>query len=373
MSLLDKQPREGSHYVVGHQPDHSTPTMSMNQRIPAASCLLVLAASLVTPAFATFPIELIDCDFFDTESVNFLDHNFGFGTEMTLSEGLLTPISTGLQGFIAAPEQVAQVPDFASGVDLPTSGQSLSDLFGEGVTPPPYLQEGSSWQSIQGEGTFGGGFSEVTINQRALLEGAQDSGEFVNVRALSKGYAPFHATSDSDDPIDVRLTFDLFSYFDVTGGGGLSQSIGGALLDVTDPEAPALMDGVSGFFFAGEDDVFANFAMGAEGDELTENFFSGPESTEPGARQIASFFYTIETQITPGKTYGIGLFGDAAIDLDGASSALLDSQNTTSISIEVLTPGAALLLPGGIVPEPATGLLVALALLSAPCRRARCC
>lgn len=337
---------------------------------PTRFAALLLLSIAAQPALATFPTGPIDCDYFDLDSMDFLGHNFGFGTELMYSDSTQPTLTTGLEGFMATPEQVAQIPEFVNGADLPTGGQAISDLFTNPITPPPTLQEGAVWQSIQGEGSFGGGFTNVTLNQRKLFEGAQDDGGFANLFGQGKAYAPFYAMSDSPEPIDVKLTIDLFSFFDVTGGGGLSEALGGALVDVTDPENPMFMDGVSGFYFADDQGVFADFGMGQEGEtDVTDNFTSGPENTGPDSRQIASFFYSIDTHITPGNTYGLGLFGDGAIDLSGASSASLDSQNTLSVSIEVLTPGATLLLPGGVVPEPTSGLLALASLGLGLCRR----
>lgn len=329
-------------------------------RTPRLAALLL---SLVAqPVLATFPVELINCDYFDIDSEDFLSHNFGFGTELSFSEASFSTVSTGFEGFVATPEQVAQIPDFVNGADLPTGGQTLDDLFPNPITPPPSLEEGGIWQSIQGEGTFGGGFTSVKLNQRKLLEGSQDAGGFVSLFGQGKGYTPFYAMNESDDPIDVKFTIDLLSFFNVAGDAGLSELIGGALIDVTDPENPLLMDSISGFYFADEQGVFADFGLGFEGEiDVTGNFTSGPDGTGAESRQFASFLYTIETQIMPGNTYGLGMFGDGAINFSNSGSASLDSQNTLTVSIEVLTPGATLLLPGGVVPEPASGLLALVA------------
>ncbi|QDT68132.1 hypothetical protein MalM25_10470 [Planctomycetes bacterium MalM25] len=332
--------------------------------------LMLVAMLLSSPALATFPIQPIDCELFDTQSVGFLDHYFGFGTELSYTDEFQPTIATGFEGFMASPEQVAQIPDFVNGADLPTGGQSLEDLFSPPITPPPFVQDAAIWQSIEGEGSFGGGFSKVTLNQRKLFDLSQEFTGFVNVFGQGKGYAPFYPMGETDDPIDVRMTIDLFSYFDVDGSGSVSEGIAGALINVTDTENPMFVDGVSGFYFTDDEGVFSSFTRGEEGEtDVSESFFTGPENAEPDARDIASFLYTIETQLMPGNTYGLGLFGDGAADVDGPGTALLSSTNTLSVSIEVLTPGATLLLPGGIVPEPATGALALLALLASLHRR----
>ena len=340
----------------------------MSQRFHLRACLLILFAA--SPALATFPSVPIDCELFNLDSEGFLGHNFGFGTQLSYSDEFQPTAETGFEGFIATPEQVAQIPDFASGVDLPTGGHEFSDLFSPPITPPPFVDDAAIWQSIEGEGSFGGGFSKVTLNQRKLFGLSQEFTGFVDSFGQGKGYAPFYAMSDSEDPIDVRMTIDLLSYFDLDGSGGVSESLGGALIDVTDAENPLFMDGVGGFYFAGGDGLFSSFSRGQDGEtDISDSFSTGPESTEPDARQFASFLYTIDTQVMPGNTYGVGMFGDASVSVDGPGSVELSSVNTFSVSIEVLTPGATLLLPGAIVPEPTAGVLALLALLGASRQR----
>lgn len=333
---------------------------------------LVLVSVLTTPALATFPIQPIDIAIFDLDDASFLGEHFGFATSLSYDVSGSPAVTTGTEGFVATPEQVAAIPDFAAGVDLPTGGHFLSDLFPGGVTPMPPFEEAEISQSIRGEGDFVNGFSEVTLSQRKRLSASQADGEFADLFAEGLAFAPFEVASAGEGPVDALVTIDLLSTFFLSGGGSLSEFLGLALIDLSDPEAPTFMDGVSGFYFVDEDGPFANFGLGQEGVlDVTDNFTAGPAGTEPDSPQVASFRYAIDTQLTPGGTYGIGLFGDGAVAVDGPSTSWLDSSNTLTGTVKVLTPGARLFLPGVVVPEPTAIGLLGLGIVAAPRGRAR--
>lgn len=339
-----------------------------------ASVLTAFFASvLATPSVATFPVQPIDCAIFDLEDPSFLGKHFGFTTSLSYDDVNNPTVTTGTEGFVATPEQVATVSEFASGVDLPTGGHSLEDLFSGGVTPPPTVKEAEIGQSIQGFGGFANGFSKVAISQRKRLSTIQSEDAFANLFALGKAFAPFDVVSEGDGPVDALLTVDLSSTFNFTGDGSLSEFLGLALIDLTDPANPTFMDGVSGFYFADENGTFAEFGLGEEGEQdVSENFSSGPAGTESDSPHLASFLYAIETQLSPGGTYGVGLFGDGSVAVDGLSTSWLDSSNTLTGTIEVVTPGARLFLPGLVVPEPTTAWLVGVGVfMSRPERRRR--
>lgn len=320
------------------------------------TALLALSAAFgASPAGATFPVQPIDCALFDLEDPAFLGANFGFATGLSYDDFSNPVVTTGHEGFFATPDQVAAIPEFAAGVDLPTGGHTLADLFPAGVGQPPAVREAEIGQSIRGEGDFVDGFTEVTISQRKRLSASQESGEFANLFAEGKAFAPFEVVAEGDGPVQAALSVDLFSTFNFSGGGSLSEFLGVALVDLTDPANPAFMDGVSGFYFVDDEGVFAGFGLGEEGEQdVSDQFFSGPSGAETDDPHLASFFYTIETQLTPGATYGLGLLGDGSVGVDGASTSWLDSSNTLTGTIEVTSPGARLYLPGLVVPEPAT-------------------
>lgn len=332
--------------------------------------VVVLGAN---PAAATFPFDEIDCGIFDIDNPDFLAHDFGFANEISYSSGTSPEISSGFQGFRATAEKVAAIDDFVEGAELPTGGVTQDDLFGQGVTPPPGADAGRVWQTIQGQGDLGTGFQRVDLKQRQYFSGSQTAGPFTQFGGESKGYAPFEVFSPDGGPVDVRLLIDLFAFIDVLGGGAGSQGINAALLNVTNPQMAGLMDGINGFYFADENQYLADFQLFTGDDpdnptNVTESgfFFGGT----PGEPQAASFFYEIVTQVMPGETYAIGAQTDAAIDLQDASSAVLNSENTFAFSIIVDTPGAAIVLPGlAPIPEPASVTLLAMAAVGFAARR----
>lgn len=335
--------------------------------------VVVLFCTVSPPALATFPVGPLDCSIFATDDPNFLGHNFGFGSEITYSNASMPTVTTGFEGFIAPPEQVAPIPDFLAGVDLPVGEQSLSDLFEEPSVLPENLDDGWISQAIRGEGDFGGGFTSVTLTQRKLLGGEQAGGDFAFLAAQGKGYAPFEVTGSGGAPVDVRFTIDLFSTFHFTGEGALSEGVGSALLNVTDPDNATLMDGVTGFYFASDAGTDASFTrhIGEQKQDITDTFATGPLTDAPDSPHFSSFAYTIETQLNEGQTYALGLLGDGAIDLNNLSSAMLDSSGTLLVSIDVVTPGARLVLPGFAIPEPVALGLAVLAVGMLLCRRGR--
>ncbi|MEN1680247.1 MAG: PEP-CTERM sorting domain-containing protein [Planctomycetota bacterium] len=324
-------------------------------RIHRVAALLCAVSMTVSQANASFPEQPIDCSIFEIDNPNFLGHSFGFATELSYSDSFSPTATTGSEGFVATPEQVAGIPDFAEGADLPTGGQTLDDLFPGGVGLPTTLEQGEISQSIQGEGNFSEGFSEVTISQRKRLSTNQGPGGFSSVFAQGKGFAPFQVASGGEGPVDASLTIDLFSTFDYSEGGSLSEFLGLALLDISDPQNPWIMDTVSGFYFIDATGAFASFSVGENNEQdVSDSFFTGPSGTEPDSPSLASFFYTINTQLTPGSTYGIGLVGDGSVSAQDDSFSWLDSGATLTGTIAVQTPGARLYLPGFVVPEPTT-------------------
>ncbi|MEO0530442.1 MAG: hypothetical protein AAF266_07655, partial [Planctomycetota bacterium] len=320
-------------------------------------CLMLAAAITAAPipCLATFPEITLDDAQFAYASEFFAGENFAFGTEIKYTQSTPDgfPVeSTGLQGFIASPEQIAPIPGFQSGQEVPLVKQTLVDLFPLEV--PEDINHSWAENTISGVGDFNQGFTEFSIHQRKVTQIDQttdDPSEFADIAAITKGLAPFELDVDDEEPVDATFLINFDSLFESTNGGFGSEGVSVQLLNLTDLDNVELVYEVDGFYFADENSLSSFFGMGET--DLSDNFTFNPATdTDPA---LANFTYEMDIDLDPTMTYGINVISDSSAGASGTGTASIDSSNTLDVTLRLLTPGARLVIPGSSVSDPTPG------------------
>lgn len=268
--------------------------------------------------------------------------------------------TTGLVGFTVPSDQIAPIPDFISGDNVPLGGLALTDLFP--ADAPSTLNDLWADSSIGAIGDFQNGFTEFSTHQRKVTDISQTDGPFIDGVALANNYTPFNI-NDNDNETIVNLDIHLDSAFNFSDGGFLSEGMTVQIVNVTDPDNVSLMTEVSGFYFADGTGVSSNFTMGEN--DLSSNFSNSPTGTGPDDPQEAVFAYEMNLALDPKNTYGVVVFGDASAGTSGLGTSYIDSSNTLDVALRIVDPGATFAIPGMmVVPEPTTAALMFVALIS---------
>ncbi|MEM1026954.1 MAG: PEP-CTERM sorting domain-containing protein [Planctomycetota bacterium] len=333
------------------------------------SLAALTAALTAVPAFlahATGPEVPLAFENFDYSEDAYVGPQFAFGTYASYSTLNLGDASQNinaifpLTGNIVDPTIIPDINAFGGGTPVPFNFKTAADLFGTDPVPDN-LNTFEIGNTIQGSGDADG-FVEFALKQQGFgdLSDGPANADFL----LGENYsqAPFSVWTAPgfDGPVLADFTFTLDStagLFD--DGGDLSQGFQAQLLDLTDPNNPALMNEITGFYVVDPDENFGDVSV--DDDDMTDllMFNSNPELT--GFQDI-NLTYTLEAELTPGNIYAINLFSDFAANTLGpgadGGSAIIDSDDTVTATLTVQDfTNVRITLP---VPEPAAATLLAL-------------
>ena len=331
---------------------------------------IVLCGSVATTteSAGTFPIGPIDCAVFDVDDENFAGHDFAFAGE-TIASGEassgFSDVTTGLEGFRASPNQIAPIPGFRSGDDVPVFDQALSEFLAN--FPAGNVRNAENRASIQGDGDFVDGFTSFSMHQRQEAEVDQSTDDFVALATIAKSYATFELAS-AEQAVTAQLSVLLDASFAYAGAGFIDHLLGASLLDVTDPGDPVPVADVFGEYLFADGDGFVELVENGV-DDVSGLLNVFPTGTDPDSPFVSVLSYATSVLLEPGRVYGLGQFSEVGAGSDGVGSARLDSTSTFTASILLTNPGTARLTIPVAIPEPSTALIAAVAGSALPRRR----
>ena len=215
---------------------------------------------------------------------------------------------------------------------------------------------------------------QFSVSQRARGDIHGAPGETFGALSFTYSNTPFEVLSDAtgEVPLTFALSFDADGFFEDSGSG--SQQFSFYLVHLSQAGVPTVMNEVMGVYvFDGSGISFEDFLVdGGQGPTFVHQT-QGNSMAEP-ANVSLSYHMTVEVQ--PGETYAGLLTSDIGLSTfsldanDPGGTAYMASDNSLTLTISSPLTGVQFRGLTG-VPEPATGLITALAAVVLGIQRTR--
>ena len=280
--------------------------------------------------------------------------------------GLHSAVGTETQGFFPGGNFTTPLSGYAYDLGEPLGVPGVG-LDQQALTDAGFPSTVSGFQSnSQVFETNPGGLSvqvKIDHGQQGSLEATEEN-QFQNFLSALRTQIIFEtiASEGAGSPtLELVVAFD--SLLQMAGLIGASEGITFDLIEFErDLSGFAKLFSIEGFYFVDSNGPSAMFGvydgMGMLTEDLSPHFTFAP-TKEDGAYDVA-FHHAMEFEADPDKLYGVSFNSDIGLDTFGVGSVQLFTAFTASTEVNVVTPGASLIV-NGVIPEPASLTIVALA------------